>query len=556
MKLTILFIFIGSSFAYRNDLSVHSLALGSQSTLYWRVDPTKEMIQFEIHYTGKQSGWFAVGFSNRGELTLADYCVLWIDWHLKVHFEDAWANNKGIIEVDSYQDCNDFAWKRSILRTTHIVWSKGTGPLSNLNGLNIITNAISLGMSRTELLRTVSDKPPEFPSDTWKYQLLTDHVNVPQVETTYWCRVEKLPEALRQKHHVLQFGPVIQPGNEHLVHHMEVFHCAGPSEADIPLYNGPCDAADRPQTTQICKKVLAAWAMGADAFVYPKEAGLSVGGKLFNQYIMLEVHYNNPERIKNKVDSSGIEFYFTKTLRKYDAGVIELGLEYTDKMAIPPHQELFELSGHCVTECTGIGLPQNGIYVFGSQLHTHLTGTTVRTRHIRNGNELSPLNYDNHYSTHFQEIRLLPEPVHILPGDSLITTCTYNTMERNNVTLGGFAISDEMCVNYIHYYPNTRLEVCKSAISDDALRTYFRYMREWENQDTDFDTAVSISYQNIEWTKLRVAALHDLYQAAPLGMQCNGSDGSRLPGLWNNVAATQVKLPLAPPARDCHLINQ
>lgn len=29
--------------------------------------------------------------------------------------QDAWANNKGIIEVDSYQDCNDFAWKRSIL---------------------------------------------------------------------------------------------------------------------------------------------------------------------------------------------------------------------------------------------------------------------------------------------------------------------------------------------------------------------------------------------------------------------------------------------------------
>lgn len=35
-------------------------------------------------------------------------------------------------------------------------------------------------------------------------------------------------------------------------------------------------------------------------------------------------------------------------------------------------------------------------------------------------------------------------------------------------------------------------------------------------------------------------------------MQCNGSDGTRLPGLWDNVASTQVRLPLAPPARDCH----
>ncbi|XP_057321265.1 tyramine beta-hydroxylase [Microplitis mediator] len=584
MKLVIVtLIIIGLNSAYGskvNELPIHSVALGSQATLFWRVEPTKEVIQFEIHFTAEERAWFAVGFSDRGEITPADYCILWSDWHLKVHFQDAWSDDKGTIEVDDHQDCKDFVWKRSNVGnmtkfsftrkfdtcddsdyiiergTTHIVWSKGTGPLSSLNGLNVVNNAISSGMSRTELLRMVAYQRPKFPPDTWKYQLLADHVNVPDVETTYWCRVEKLPKALRQKHHVLQFGPVIQSGNEHLVHHMEVFHCAGPPNSIIPFYNGPCDAKDRPQATQICKKVLAAWAMGADAFIYPKEAGLSVGGELFNQYIMLEVHYNNPERIKGTVDSSGIEFYLTKTLRKYDAGVIELGLEYTDKMAIPPHQELFELSGHCVTECTGIGLPQNGIFVFGSQLHTHLTGTAVRTRHIRDGNELSPLNYDNHYSTHFQEIRLLPEPVHILPGDSLITTCTYNTMERTNVTLGGFAISDEMCVNYIHYYPNARLEVCKSAISDDALRTYFRYMREWENQQTDFDAAVSSSYQNIEWTKVRVAALHDLYQAAPLGMQCNGSDGSRLPGLWNNVAATQVKLPLAPPARDCQsLVN-
>lgn len=85
------------------------------------------------------------------------------------------------------------------------------------------------------------------------------------------------------------------------------------------------------------------------------------------------------------------------------------------KYVIYLFKELFELSGHCISECTGVGLPQSGIYIFGSQLHTHLTGTQVRTRHIRDGQELPPLNYDNHYSTHFQEIRLLPEPVHVMP---------------------------------------------------------------------------------------------------------------------------------------------
>lgn len=83
--------------------------------------------------------------------------------------------------------------------------------------------------------------------------------------------------------------------------------------------------------------------MGADAFVYPEEAGLLIGGQNFNPYVMLEVHYNNPELQDGNVDSSGIRFIVTKSLRKYDAGVIELGLEYTDKMAIPPRQVM----NHC-----------------------------------------------------------------------------------------------------------------------------------------------------------------------------------------------------------------
>ncbi|XP_043470851.1 tyramine beta-hydroxylase [Leptopilina heterotoma] len=550
---------------------VYTVPLGSEASFHWRVDLIDEKIIAEVHYVGEENSWFAIGFSNYGELKPADYCIIWMDWHRDVKIQDAWTNEDGAINLDPNQNCENFAIHRrgNITKftftrkfdtcdnhdyiiergTTHLVWLKGRGPLSSLAGLTI-NDAKSSGMSRTEMLRRIHPKPT-FPRDTWNFEILNDNVKVPNSETTYWCRVYKLSPALSEKHHILQFGPMIQKGNEHLVHHMEVFYCAGQADMEIPLYNGPCDSGDRPQKTQICKKVLAAWAMGADAFVYPEDAGLSIGGANFNRYVMLEVHYNNPELLENTIDSSGIQFFLTKTLRKYDAGVMELGLEYTDKMAIPPQQEAFPLSGHCIMECTGVGLPQSGIKIFGSQLHTHLTGTKVVTRHVRNGEELPLLNYDYHYSTHFQEIRLLPEHVTILPGDSLITTCTYNTMTRNNITLGGFAISDEMCVNYVHYYPNTRLEVCKSAISDDALRTYFRYMHEWENQGTSNEKGISENYKSIEWTRVRTAALHDLYEAAPLGMQCNGSDGSRLPGLWDNIGATPVRLPLAPSARNC-----
>ena len=121
----------------------------------------------------------------------------------------------------------------------------------------------------------------------------------------------------------------------------------------------------------------------------------------------------------------------TKNLRKYDAGVMELGLEYSDKMAIPPAFNNFQLTGVCNHECTSVGLPPEGITVFASQLHTHLTGTRVVTRHFRRDFraqegenqavrfvELPRLNYDNHYSTHYQEIRQLKNPTTVLPVSS------------------------------------------------------------------------------------------------------------------------------------------
>jgi dopamine beta-monooxygenase len=62
-------------------------------------------------------------------------------------------------------------------------------------------------------------------------------------------------------------------------------------------------------------------------------------------------------------------------------------------------------------------LPKSGITIFGSQLHTHLLGYRVVTQHFRaeDGLELPELDRDNHYSTHYQEIRLLANPVKVFP---------------------------------------------------------------------------------------------------------------------------------------------
>ena len=74
---------------------------------------------------------------------------------------------------------------------------------------------------------------------------------------------------------------------------------------------------------------------------------------------------------------SGLRFFYTPTLRKYDTGIMELGLEYGPKDSIPPRQPQFTLSGYCIGECTKTALPADGIFIFGGQLHTHNYGVKV-----------------------------------------------------------------------------------------------------------------------------------------------------------------------------------
>lgn len=148
---------------------------------------------------------------------------------------------------------------------------------------------------------------------------------------------------------------------------------------------------------------------------------------------------------------------YTDQLRQFDAGIVELGLIYSDANSIPPGQAVFPLTGHCVSECTQ-KFPLNGIHIFATQLHAHLTGRKLFTSHYRNGVKIGEINRDNHYSPHWQVVRFLPQHINVLPGDVLSTTCVYDTSKRTNWTWvnilgfltikfqGGYEIENEMCV--------------------------------------------------------------------------------------------------------------
>ncbi|XP_052673220.1 dopamine beta-hydroxylase-like [Crassostrea angulata] len=544
-------------FKYKVELDVNT-----NLVLRWGIDYNMARIYFELSATVLPGQGLMFGFSDYGDVTGADLAVLGTHFG-KVNLKDCWTDKNGILRMDFRQNyaLTSGEWRNNKLLarfhrrfdtcdpmdyaidtgTTHVIFAVTQGPLQPGQQL---PSSVKVGLQRVQLLKP--DLPqPDIPPDTWSFDILNPNITIPARDTTYWWYVTQLPQ-LPTKNHIIQYEGVITKGNEEFVHHIEVFHCQVDPLVKVTSYNGPGMAEGKSPELEACREVIGAWAMGASAIYLPNEAGTAIGGPHLSRYVLLEVHLNNPKLKTGVKDSSGIRFRVTRHLRPYDSGIMELGLEYTNKMAIPPGQNAFTLPGYCIPECTSIALPPSGIRIYASQLHTHLTGKKVFTKHFRAGIELPELNRDNHYSPHFQEIRTLPRHVHVLPGDALLTSCVDSTANRSSITLGGFSIREEMCVNYVHYYPRCQLEVCKSSVADHSLHRFFQLANATQNSDD-----VAERYQSVDWTPSKVASLQKLYQHAPISMQCNTSSGVRFPGYWSTKSVPRILLPRKSASTGC-----
>ncbi|XP_047228295.1 dopamine beta-hydroxylase [Girardinichthys multiradiatus] len=525
--------------------------------LAWNISYSSQEVYIQLRVADLRHG-VILGMSDRGELTNADLVVLW-DTGTKSYFGDAWSNSEGHVSLDSQQDYELIEAKKKedgfyllfkrpfstcdprdyVIEegTVHIIYGLLDQPIASLEDLNLFR--IHTGVQRVLMLRP--DMPsPTLPPDVQTLDVLAPNIIIPNQETTYWCFIQKLPDDM-PKNHIVMYESRITPGNEAIVHHIEVFECATDLR-DVPQYSGSCDDKMKPKKLNFCRHVLAAWAMGAEAFYYPPDAGLAIGGPGSSRFLRLEVHYHNPLIITGRHDSSGIRLHYTPSLRRYDAGIMELGLVYTPVMAIPPKQHTFYLTGYCTSRCTQTALPQGGIYVFASQLHTHLAGRGVKTVLVRGGKELEVLQDDQHFSTEYQTIRVLRKMINILPGDVLITKCTYNTEDRSKPTVGGFGIMEEMCVNYIHYYPRTQLELCKSHVDPGYLQKYFNFINRFHGNDQCVcaDVGVTEQYSRVHWDDFAGEVLDSLYNTAPISMHCNQSTARLFPGEWEKQPLPEV----------------
>ncbi|KAK9956423.1 hypothetical protein ABG768_014158 [Culter alburnus] len=538
---------------------VHSAALDADGryNIKWGFDESTITFEVEVETTG----YIGFGLSPTGAMSSSDIVIggvlngspylldYFTDSNRKVHkdplqsYKLLYGRENGTHTVLAFsrnlQTCDDND-KVITGSTVRVIWAFHA---EDVGVSGPVYHGMNRGRKSLRLLNPGSSS--SIPAGTAFFDLQNEEVLVPHKDTTYWCQIYRFPE-LKKKHHVIRIEPLIQKGHENLVHHILLYQCDSNLNKSEINRGHECYHPNMPDSFFTCETVLFAWAIGGEGFTYPPHAGMSIGTSIDPVYVQMEIHFDNPSLQRGTVDSSGLRLYYSPSLRRYDAGVIETGVWVSLYHMLPPGMQDYITEGHCTQECLQESLDSempSGVHVFAVLLHAHLAGRAIRTRHFRQQVELQPLASDDQFDFNFQEFQPLSQERIILPGDSLITECRYNTKGRMNMTWGGLSTRDEMCLSYLLYYPRVNLARCES-LPEITGQLRFIGVKEIQEPVTTWPFVIKSpkKYSNLsfteamdkyKWSRKRGKAFNDIVRKLPMNVRCSkiGQDEWSIQGM-------------------------
>ncbi|XP_073672824.1 DBH-like monooxygenase protein 1 homolog [Garra rufa] len=526
---------------------VHSAALDAEGryNIKWGFDESTITFEVEVETTG----YIGFGLSPTGAMSSSDIVIggvlngspylldYYTDSNRKVHkdplqsYQLLYGRENDTHTVLAFsrnlQTCDDND-KVITGSTVRVIWAFH---VEDVGVSGPVYHGMNRGRKSLRLLNPGTSS--SIPAGAAFFDLQNEKVSVPHKDTTYWCQIFKFPE-LKTKHHIIRIEPRIQKGHENLVHHILLYQCDSNLNKSEINRGHECYHPNMPDSFFTCETVLFAWAIGGEGFTYPPHVGMSIGTSIDPVYVQMEIHFDNPSLQKGIVDSSGLRLYYSPSLRRYDAGVIETGVWVSLYHMLPPGIQDYITEGHCTQECLQESLDSempSGIHVFAVLLHAHLAGRAIKARHFRQQVELQPLASDDQFDFNFQEFQPLSHERIILPGDSLITECRYNTKGRMNMTWGGLSTRDEMCLSYLLYYPRVNLARCES-LPEITGQLKFIGVKEIQEPVTTWPFVIKSpkKYSNLsfteamdkyKWTRKRGKAFNDIVRKLPMNVRCS-----------------------------------
>lgn len=462
---------------------IHSVDVDKHESyrLSWGFDDKE--IQFEV--VTNATGYIGFGLSPDGTMVNADV-VIGIIKNGHSSLKDYHGSDNGTLLEDPVQDWTlisanqqnnhtKLTFKRKLITndkndmditgdTMRILWAYSDEEFS--------VEDFKVGGYKS--LYLLQEKRPEIPipDNATKLLIAVNQTVIPDDTTTYWCQRIQVP-AYTEKMHVIKISPVITKGNEFFVHHMLLYECNTENPVPDDEKGHRCYGENMPDKWESCRNLIFGWAIGGSDFPLPEHVGLALEVTDKNRVFLLEIHYDNPERISGQLDSSGFEMVLIPARRDFDAGILEIGygviLQKSLTMKIPPYQTTFRYQAVCNSNCIYDEYPNpnrnSAIKMFAVVLHGHLLAKQIIFTHFRNGRRISTIAADRNYDFNYQESVFLNKEIEFLPGDAFKVECIYSSTKKRQFTWGGFATTDEMCLVYVLYYPKMNAISCTSGIT-------------------------------------------------------------------------------------------
>jgi hypothetical protein len=424
--------------------------LSTNYDLYWSIQDNDLHIGINLHGTEYQNGWVGFGISKNGGMRGADISVARYaggKWVLEDRFVPGLESEP---KLDDHQDVKLISASSSASSTV-ILFTRPVKACDVLEDHSVEVNGTAVifafgqnfgyhGMNRGQATVWFHGEPKEMPvpSDAVDLDVMVPLNTIPNKDTTYLCAGITLPSD--QKYHVIKWRPKINPDTAQFVHHILLYICPAPQNV-TPWECGMAPA--------MCAQAMIAWSVGQDGNDFYGDYGLPIGAGT-TRYIVIQMHYNNPELIAGVQDASGITLTYTPTLRTHDLGSMIVAT-IVNGLQIPPGQ-FYERWAECPSECTN-KFPTN-ITMINYFPHMHTIGNKIWMQQIRNGVELPEIHRDDHYD--FLRQQTYQVETTIMPGDRLRLHCIWNSTGRTNITYGGESTSTEMCAAFFLYYPAYR----------------------------------------------------------------------------------------------------
>jgi hypothetical protein len=276
-------------------------------------------------------------------------------------------------------------------------------------------------------------------------------VTIPNQETTYCYSLHKMPAG--KKNFLIGERPHL---SSDLLHHQVLYACYDLPNSYLDMI-GKEPNCDYLNFSNPCNGFVTEWAPGMAARTFEPGYGKPFGEDLY-EYAMLEVHYNNPELLEGVRDEASYTFLWTDEQVETEIGTLTLGDIQVEGWSLEPGKELVSHSTVCTPNCTS-NWPSEGITAVAVFHHMHARGVNTQVQIIRDGKEITPLSSLRDFEYGYQFSKSLNE-VKLLPGDRLITTCQYNTINDTKPVPGGLSSQAEMCFAWVDYYPANDVLIC------------------------------------------------------------------------------------------------